>query len=285
MKNKKSIIAIASAVIVFIVVIVVYLTFGKKKEEPQVEVVPAVTQVTTVTTVPVTTTEVTTTTTYPPFVNGLSLQAQEAKKTNPETVGWIRISNTVIDYPVVRHTDNDYYIDHDFYYRESAAGWVFMDYRCDMEADYTTDNILMYGHNMADGSMFSDLKDYQRYESFYEENPIVEVSSLYADYQYKIFAFMLCNGVEGSDFEFWNYTIFSRNPAKPQWSVSEYLSKIDDKSLITTNVDVNEDDDFLLLSTCNTGDTTDHTRFVVLARRVRPGEDAYEGTTGSVRRW
>lgn len=287
MDKKKTIIAVAAAVAIFAAVTAVVL-INSKKTKNQIEVIPDVsttTSVTASTDVPETEPVTEPVTTYPPFVNGLSEKAQEYWMDNPDTVGWIRLSNTVIDYPVLRAKDNDYYIDKNFWHNPDPAGWVFMDFRCGMESDYFTDNVLMYGHNMADGSMFSDLKNYQRYEDFYERNPIIEVSSLTADYQYKVFAFMLCNGVHGSDFEFWNYIFFTRDSKNPEWSLSEYLSKIDDKSLITTNVDIRDDDKFLALSTCNTGDTTDHTRFVVLARMVRPGEDALAGTTGSVRRY
>lgn len=285
MGKKKVIIAIVAVVLIFAIVALVYI-LTSDGDEKRVEVIPETTTNAVVTEAPVTTVatteETTPVTTFPPFVNGLSLKAQEAKKSNPDTVGWIRLSNTVIDYPLVRTNDNEYYVSTNFDRNADPAGWVFVDYRCDFGPDYYSDNLLTYGHNMADGSMFSDLKKYQRDESFYEANPIIEVSSLYADYQYKVFAFMLCNGVKGSDFEFWNYINFA--PGTDAWSLDEYLAKINDKSLITTNVDVKEGDKFLLMSTCNTGDTTDPTRFVVLARMVRPGEDAYEGTTGSSRR-
>ncbi len=281
MAKKKTIITIVAVIALFAIVVVVYLILNKS--DGQTDNVPEITMGTTPVTT-VATTVTTPVTTYEPFVNGLSLKAQEAYQSNSDTVGWIRISNTVIDYPLVRGVDNDFYVDHNFNKEPAVAGWTFMDYRCDYSEKVHTDNILLYGHNMADGSMFSDIKNYQRNESFYEENPIVEVSSLYADYQYKIFAFMLCNGIHGSDFEFWNYINFSHSTADPSWTLDEYLSKINDKSLITTNVDVKKDDEFLLLSTCNSGDTTDGTRFVVLARKVRPGEDPLEGTTGSVRR-
>ncbi len=282
MKKKKTILVIVAVIVLFAVIAAVYLILNKAGDD-KVEVVPE-TQSSAVTTAPLVTTTEETTTTYPPYVNGLSLKAQEAYQKNTDTVGWLRISNTVIDYPIVRATDNDFYVTNNFDKQPAAAGWTFMDFRCEFLQDYSTDNILLYGHNMADGSMFSDLKKYQRDEPFYEANPIIEFSSLYADYQYKIFAFMLCDGTQGSDFEFWNYTSFSKDKKNPAWSVDEYLSKINDKSLITTNVDLKEDDDYLLLSTCNSGDTTDSTRFVVLARRVRPGEDAYAGTAGSVRK-
>ncbi len=280
MTKKKTIITIVAVIALFAIVAVVYLILNKsdgQTEEPVITTgTEPVTTVTTTVTEPVTT--------FEPFVNGLSLKAQEAYQSNSDTVGWIRIAGTVIDYALVKGSDNDFYIDHNFNKQPSNAGWTFMDYRCDFSENVHTDNILLYGHNMADGSMFSDIKNYQRHEEFYEQSPIVEVSSLYADYQYKIFAFMLCNGLQGSDFEFWNYINFTHNKKDPAWSVDEYLAKINDKSLITTNVDVRKDDEFLLLSTCNSGDTTDGTRFVVLARKVRPGEDALEGTTGSVRR-
>lgn len=282
MSKKKTIIAVVAALVVFAVIALIVLLNSSKPSE-EIEVAPDTTTAA-VTTVPQTepVTEPVTTT-YPPFVNGLSLKAQEYKEQNPDTVGWIRLSNTVIDYPVVKTDNNDYYVDNNFWRQPDPAGWVFMDFRCGMESDYFTDNVLMYGHNMADGSMFSAIKDYQRYEDFYEKNPIIEVSSLTADYQYKVIAFMLCNGMKGSDFEYWNYTMFEKDPNNTEWTLSEYLSKFNNKSLITTNVDVKEGDKFLTLSTCNTGDTSDPTRFVVLARMVRPGEDALEGTTGSVR--
>lgn len=279
MNKKKTIIAVSSAVVAFAVAAGVVL-MNRKPEEEVAEYVPEVTEATTL---PETEAETEPVTTFEPFVNGLSLKALEAKEENPDTVGWIRISNTVIDYPITKSEgNNDYYIDKDFWRNSDPAGWVFMDFRCGIESDYFTDNTLIYGHNMASGVMFSDLKNYERYESFYEENPIVEVSSLSADYQYKIFAFMPCNGVHGSDFEFWNFVFFAGENEK-HWTLSEYLSKIDEKSLITTNVDIKKDDKFLALSTCYGGDTSDPTRFVVLARMVRPGEDALAGTKNSVR--
>lgn len=286
MEKKKTVIAVSAAVVAFAVTAGVVI-MNRKPEEHQIEVTPEVTEAETAAETTVPETELVTeepVTTYEPFVNGLSLKAQEAYQENSDTVGWIRISNTAIDYPVLQTGDNDYYIDKNFYRNEDRAGWVYMDFRCGIRSDYFTDNTLMYGHNMASGVMFSDLKNYERYEYFYEEHPIVEVSSLTTDYQYKIFAFMPCNGVHGSDFEFWNYIFFSREK-EPEWTLKEYLQKIDEKSLITTNVDLREDDKYLALSTCYGGDTSDPTRFVVLARMVRPGEDAYEGTTGSVRRW
>lgn len=280
MSKKKIILIVSSVAVIFSGVVIGYALTHKSVSDTEVkQYVPKAE----VTTAPEVTEPEETTVYYPPFVNGLSLRAQEAYQSNPDTIGWIRISNTVIDYPLVKGQDNDFYINHNFDKQPYDAGWVFMDYRNSFGPDYFSDNILTYGHNMANGSMYSDIKKYQRDVNFYEANPIIEVSSLYADYQYKVFAFMLCNGVHGSDFEFWNYTMFNPNPKDP-WSLETYLAKINEKSLITTNVDIKKGDKFLLLSTCNSGDTEDPTRFVVLARKVRRGEDALEGTKGSVRR-
>ncbi len=280
--KKKTIIAVSASAVAFAIAAGVFLATHKRDGE--VEVTPDVTSATAPATMPETEAETEPVTTFPPFYNGLYLKAQEYKNYNSDTVGWIRISNTMIDYPVTRCGDNDYYIDHDFYGNYDEAGWVFMDFRCGIESDYFSDNTLLYGHNWYTGIMFSDLKKYERNADFYEENPIIELSSLSQDYQYKIFAFMPCNGVHGSDFEFWNYIYFSGED-DPEWSLREYLSRIDEKSLITTNVDIRDDDKFLALSTCYGGDTSDPTRFVVLARMVRPGEDPLEGTKDSVRKY
>jgi len=285
MNRKKTIIAVSSAVVAFAVAAGVVFMNREKPEEPVAENSETVAETTTAeTTVPETLPETEPVTTFPPFVNGLSQKASEYWQQNHDTVGWIRIKDSMIDYPITRSTDNDYYIERDFYGNRDSAGWVFMDFRCGIESDYFTDNSLIYGHNMASGVMFSDLKNYERYESYYESHPIVEVSSLTTDYQYKVFAYMACDGAKGSDFEFWNY-IFFPDEQESSWSLREYLRRIDQKSMVTTNVDVRDDDKFLALSTCYGGDTTDSTRFVVLARMVRPGEDALAGTEGSVRRY
>lgn len=76
---------------------------------------------------------------------------------NPEYQFWLSVPGTEIDYPVVRHEDNEYYLNHNFYQEQHISGCVFAD---SSAVPLAVDNTVLYGHNMKDGSMFADLKKY-----------------------------------------------------------------------------------------------------------------------------
>jgi SrtB family sortase len=195
------------------------------------------------------------------------------KQTNSDTRGWVSISNTNISYAFTQGLDNSYYLTHDFYKNESHSGWVFMDYMGTFDDDgQQSDLITLYGHNMADGSMFATLKKYRDNADFYQANPIITLSSVNGYKYYKIFAYMVCNGSSSSDFKFWNYSDLS-DPNTFYY----YVNSAFNKSKIITGVDVQYGDKILALSTCNSGSSSNTDRFVVLARMVRDGEDIYEG--------
>ena len=80
----------------------------------------------------------------------------ELKEKNSDTVAYLIINNTNIDYAVVKSNDNDYYLNHNFNKEANSAGWIFADYR--NKFDGTDKNIIIYGHNMKDGSMFGTLR-------------------------------------------------------------------------------------------------------------------------------
>ncbi|MDR1245428.1 MAG: class B sortase [Clostridiales Family XIII bacterium] len=84
--------------------------------------------------------------------------APDPAELNPDYVGWIRIADTAVDYPAVRGSDNKKYLSAGFMGEKSKAGAVFMDYRC--EDGFDGFHAVLYGHNMKDGSMFSELNRY-----------------------------------------------------------------------------------------------------------------------------
>ncbi len=91
----------------------------------------------------------------------------ELKKQNPDTVAYLKVPGTNIDYVVVKGTNNDYYLNHNFKKKQNSSGWVFIDYHNSL--DGTDKNIVIYGHNMQNGSMFGTLhyvleKDWQNDE-------------------------------------------------------------------------------------------------------------------------
>jgi sortase B len=96
------------------------------------------------------------------------------KALNSEIVGWVLIPNTPVNYPVVQHNDNDYYLTHSFLGRYDEFGAVFMDYRSDPYlADYTT---VLYGHHLKNGEMFAKVADYSNQADFDTLNNLYYVS-------------------------------------------------------------------------------------------------------------
>lgn len=92
---------------------------------------------------------------------------ESLKQENPDTVGWIRIEDTNIDYPIVQCEDNDFYLNHDFYGKESVAGAIYLDF--ESQGDFKGRNHILYGHNMKNGSMFKDVNRYKN-EAYFKEH-------------------------------------------------------------------------------------------------------------------
>lgn len=199
---------------------------------------------------------------------------------NPDTVGWITIDGTNIDDVVLQGEDNDFYLDHDFFGKSSKAGSIYVDYRCTIDTHdvFQSDNIIIYGHNQADGSMFGTLSRYKIKQSntsrfnFYLEHPTFKFSNLYEEYDYKIVALFVIEALpeqvsDGDFFDYHNYINFS--PEKRPFE--EFVERYELRSAIITGVDVQEGDKFITLSTCS--NEFEPSRFVVIGRRVRDGED------------
>ena len=98
----------------------------------------------------------------PPQVDWVNLKA-----INGDIIGWIQIEGTEISYPIVKGTDNSYYLKHTFEKNTNAAGAIFMDYT--NSSDFQDCNTLIYGHNMKNGTMFHDLVNYKE-ESYFRQH-------------------------------------------------------------------------------------------------------------------
>lgn len=197
---------------------------------------------------------------------------------NPDTAGWITVPNTNIDNVVLQTVDNDYYMDKDFYGKYNIAGQIFLDYRCIIN-DYDkkqTDNVIVYGHNQADRTMFGSLKNYKikkdstKNFSFYKENPTFKFSSLYEEYTYKIIALFVIEVEpnqtrDGVLFDYHNYVNFTKNK-----SFDSFKENVLKRTAVNTGVDFDENDKYMTLSTCS--NEFSNSRFVVIGRRVRDGE-------------
>lgn len=171
---------------------------------------------------------------------------------NSDTVGWLKVNNTNVNYPVVQTDNNDYYLNYNFYKRKNYNGWVFMDYRNSIET--LNQNTIIYGHN---GTMFGSLKSTLK-ESWYTNtnNQIITFDTLYATLQFKIFAIY----VTTPDFDYLvNNYIYAENYAK-------FINEIKSKSIYDFGIDVTTDDKILTLSTC--ADSAGTKRLVIHAKLI-----------------
>ncbi len=204
--------------------------------------------------------------------NGSSINWDELKKINNEIEAWIQIKDTQIDYPVLWHKGDDasdqYYLNHNYKSEYDSYGCIFLDYRCTNGMD--SKNIVLHGHHMNDGSMFGDLMEYGGTEGnldFYKEHPTVVFDTPQGDGVYKIISVYKTNTLSAHG-EFFNYMVGDFQNEK---DFMNYVYNVRIRSLINCPVDVNEDDELLTLSTCSYEYT--NFRTVVVARRVRIGED------------
>jgi len=104
---------------------------------------------------------------------------------NPDTVGWLSMEGTRIDYPVVKGMDNEYYLANGFDKEPNVAGSIFMDSR--NIGDGSDRHTLIYGHRMKDGSMFRDLEKYQD-DAFYQSHRAFDLQTLHGTFRYRIFS-------------------------------------------------------------------------------------------------
>lgn len=104
---------------------------------------------------------------------------------NPDVLGWIRIPDSNIDYPIVQGEDNDFYLKHTWDGTDNSVGSVFMEHR--NTPDFTDYNTILYGHNMNDGSMFANVKRYNT-EWYWERHPYVYIATEEGVFRYEVFS-------------------------------------------------------------------------------------------------
>lgn len=120
-------------------------------------------------------------------ISFLSVDFKDLQRKNNETVAWIKINNTNVNYSVVQHNDNEYYLKHDFNKKYNINGWVYGDYRGDFK--YFGTNTILYAHNLTNRTMFGSLVWCLK-DSWYkkEENQYIKLSTPYSNTVWKIFS-------------------------------------------------------------------------------------------------
>ncbi len=193
-------------------------------------------------------------------VIGLTQEAMKPfVKQNDDTVGWITIDGSV-DQPIV-YRDNVYYLTHDFYGNRNACGAIFLDENHPLHKD--AQNLLLYGHNMKDGSMFGRLTKYVS-DNYLHSHHIIQLETRFESFTYLIFAVdEASTEYRSKDYlSFWAHDSFST-----QEDFDAYIDDVYEHSLYTRYLDVNDSDTLLTLATCYEDE-----RLVLFARRQRSGE-------------
>lgn len=187
-------------------------------------------------------------------------ELKEVYRQNRELVGWVDIPGE-ISQPVV-YRNNSYYLTHDFYGQKSIGGTVFLDEASPLSA--TTQNLLLHGHNMRDGSMFGRLIRYEK-RDHWRENCVLRFSTLYDAANYVIFAAMVVDTADVNAPGYVNYAAHATFRTEGEFTA--YMAQVQRHSLYPWRVDVRPTDALLTLSTC-----LEDKHLVVMARRAREGE-------------
>ena len=182
---------------------------------------------------------------------------------NEDIVGWIRVPNTPIDYPVVYCNDNAYYLSHNFLKEPTKQGTPFLE----MGAGILENNqsLSLFGHYLTNGTMFTALHRYKSLD-YYKEYPLFEFSNIYEDGFYKIFSVFYMAG-NRTDKQFYYYPVSNFKDDK---AFMEHVGEIRNRSIFSTTVDVVPGDRLVLLTCCTY--ETDNLRLIVAGRLIRPEE-------------
>lgn len=190
------------------------------------------------------------------------LKLEELQKINSEIVAWIKIDGTNINYPVLQGTDNSYYMTHDYKKEYSKNGSIFLDKDYDWSIPST--NLLLYGHNNKNGTMFQDLQKYKE-ESFYKKYPTIKLTTNKEDVKYEIIAVFLSRVYYKSETNVFRYYYFIN--AKTDQEFNEYVENSKKASLYDTGKTAKYGDQLLTLSTCSYH--TEDGRLAIVAKKIK----------------
>ena len=183
---------------------------------------------------------------------------------NKRLIGWVKIDDTNIDYPVMQTTDNEYYLDHNLNQEYDKNGSIFMDKDCDVLKPST--NLILYGHHMKSGQMFGNLSLYSD-QNYYEKHPYIQFDTIYEKGLYEIM-YVFRSRVYSEDEIVFKYYQFI--DAQSEQEFDSYMNDMEGMSLYDTGVTAQYGDRLLTLSTCDYQEKNG--RFVVVAKKVTTKE-------------
>ena len=179
------------------------------------------------------------------------------KEKNSDTVGWINVNNTNINYPYVQSSNNSYYLDHSFDKSYNEAGWVFLDYR--NSSDLNNKNTIIYAHSRLDKTMFGSLSRVLKSDWYTnKDNHIIRISTETENPLWQIF----------SVYKIEEESYYIKTNFNTTEDYIEFLDTLKNRSLYNFNTNLTDEDRVLTLSTCY----SDTVRTVVHAKLIKRSE-------------
>ena len=188
------------------------------------------------------------------------IQVKTLKQVNPEIVGWLEIEGTNVSYPVLQGSDNEYYMTHNYKKEKSKNGSIFLSK--DYDWNLKCNNLLIYGHNMQNGTMFQDLLNYEDI-NFYNSHPVINFTTEFDDSEFQIIAVLKSRVYYKSEKNVFRYYYFI-NP-KTEDEFNNFIKNAKKESLYNISETAKYGDQLITLSTCSYH--IKEGRFVVIGKR------------------
>lgn len=185
---------------------------------------------------------------------------RKIKNINTDVVGWIKIDNTIIDYPILQTTDNEYYLTHNYKKEKTKYGSIYLKSTCNMKE--SNSNLIIYGHNMKDEQMFNTLLKYEN-RNFYNEHKTIKIATEQEENNYSIvsvFKSRVFYQDEKDVFRYYNYTNFDNGQ-----SYNEFINNCKKIQLYDTEVSAKYGEQLITLITCEY--SQENGRMVVVAKK------------------
>ena len=189
------------------------------------------------------------------------LKVKELRKENQDIVGWLEIENTNINYPVLQGKDNEYYMSHNYKKQKSKNGAIFLDK--DYDWNIKSNNLLIYGHNLNNGTMFQELLKYEK-ESFYKEHQIINFITEKEEANYEIISVIKTRVYYKNEKNAFRYYFFINTKSEKEYN--EFITNAKKESLYETNKTANYGDELITLSTCSYH--VKDGRFAVIGKKI-----------------
>ena len=189
------------------------------------------------------------------------IQVKTLQETNQDIVGWLEIENTSINYPVLQGRDNEYYMTHNYKKEKSKNGSIFLNK--DYAWNIPSNNLLIYGHNLNNGTMFQELLKYSD-ESFYKKHPTIRFTTENEDSEFEIISVFKSRVYYSSEKNVFRYYYFINPESETEYN--DYVKNAKNASLYNINSSATYGDQLITLSTCSYH--VKDGRFAVVAKKI-----------------